>query len=105
MKKQNSALDKLTDGKPIKFTVDAALLSELGERLVGKPYIALSELIKNSYDADATNVSIHFENNRIEIVDNGHGMNYKEFESFWMRVGSQHKLRWIRLFRVENGSE
>jgi len=101
MAKQNSALDKLTDGTAIKFTVDAALLSELGERLVGKPYIALSELIKNSYDADANNVAIRFEKDRIEIIDNGHGMNFKEFESFWMRVGSQHKQqqRYSRRFQ------
>lgn len=30
------------------FTVDSALLSELGEKLVGSSYIALLELIKNS---------------------------------------------------------
>ena len=43
-----------------KFTVDAELLRELGERLVGRPHIALAELIKNSYDADATKVEIGF---------------------------------------------
>jgi signal transduction histidine kinase len=108
MKKQSSGLDKLLDGKSIKFTVDAALLIELGERLVGKPYIALSELIKNSYDADANNVVIRFENDRIEIFDNGHGMDFKEFESFWMRVGSQHKQqqRYSRKFhRPMTGSK
>ena len=36
------------------FTIDAELLRELGERLVGKPHIVLAELVKNSYDADAT---------------------------------------------------
>jgi len=91
MNTQDIKIDKLADGTDIKFTVDAALLSELGERLVGKPYIALGELVKNSYDADATNVTIRFGNDRIEIIDNGHGMDYKDFESFWMRVGSQHK--------------
>ena len=91
MEIQNNTIDKLADGVNIKFTVDAALLSELGERLVGKPYIALGELVKNSYDADATNVVIRFGNDRIEIIDNGHGMDFEEFESFWMRVGSQHK--------------
>lgn len=91
MNKQNISIDKLADGADIKFTVDAAVLSELGERLVGKPYIALGELVKNSYDADATNVTIRFGNDRIEIIDNGQGMDFKEFESFWMRVGSQHK--------------
>ncbi len=75
----------------IQFTVDSALLQELGERLVGKPYIALAELVKNSYDADATRVVIRFGTDTIEIIDNGHGMDFEEFQSFWMRVGSQHK--------------
>ena len=91
MNRQDFSIDKLRDGTDIKFTVDAALLSELGERLVGKPYIALGELVKNSYDADATTVTIRFGNDRIEIIDNGHGMEFEEFESFWMRVGTQHK--------------
>jgi signal transduction histidine kinase len=73
------------------FSVDAALLKELGERLVGKPHIALSELVKNSYDADATKVRITFEKDAIEIVDNGDGMSKAEFKKFWMRVGTTHK--------------
>ncbi len=36
------------------FTVDSALLSELGEKLVETVHIALLELVKNAYDADAT---------------------------------------------------
>jgi len=77
------------------FTVDAELLKELGERLVGKPYIALAELVKNSYDADATKVTIELDpkKNRITVSDNGHGMNLTEFEDFWMRIGSRHKER------------
>lgn len=79
--------------KTIPFTVDSALLKELGERLVGKPYIALAELVKNAYDADATLVTIHFDvkNDRIEISDNGHGMEFDEFRDYWMRIGTPHK--------------
>ena len=77
--------------KTIKFTVASALLSELGERLVGAPHIALAELVKNSYDADATKVIIRFANDRIEIIDNGHGMDFTEFRNFWMRIGTPHK--------------
>ena len=40
------------------FTVDTKLFRELGELLVGRDSTALVELIKNSYDADATKVSI-----------------------------------------------
>jgi hypothetical protein len=75
------------------FTVDAALLRELGERLVGRPHIALAELIKNAYDADATAVEVRVESDRIEIADNGHGMDFAAFKNFWMRVGSPHKER------------
>lgn len=77
----------------IQFTVDSALLRELGERLVGKPHIALAELIKNSYDADATEVVVSFEGGHLEVVDNGHGMTLPEFRDYWMRIGSIHKER------------
>ena len=82
------------------FKVDAALLEELGERLIGRAHIALSELIKNAYDADAVNCRIRFEADRIVIADDGHGMSEREFLDFWMRVGTTHKadLRNSRLF-------
>jgi signal transduction histidine kinase len=76
----------------LNFTVDSALLRELGERLVGKPHIALAELVKNSYDADATKVTIRLLPDRIEILDNGHGMAKPEFRNFWMRIGTTHKI-------------
>ena len=82
-----------TEGK-LTFTVDSRLLEELGERLVGKPSMALAELVKNAYDADAETVHITInrsESGRILIEDNGHGMTTEEFERYWMRVGSQHK--------------
>ena len=77
----------------INFTVDSALLRELGERLVGRQYIALAELVKNSFDADATRVEIRIHDDSIEVSDNGHGMTENDFTSRWMRVGSTHKVR------------
>ncbi len=73
------------------FTVDAALLRELGERLVGKPHVALAELIKNAYDADAKHVDLKVLDDRIEISDDGHGMDVHAFKNYWMRIGSPHK--------------
>src|SRR5258708_1902725 len=75
------------------FTVDAALLRELGERLVGRPHIALAELIKNSYDADATLVEIEVGSDEITVRDNGNGMTLDQFRDYWMRIGSPHKER------------
>ena len=76
------------------FTVDSRLLEELGERLVGKPSMALAELVKNAYDADAETVDITIDRSmpgRILVQDDGHGMTTDEFHTYWMRVGSQHK--------------
>ncbi len=73
------------------FKADSALLRELGERLVGKPYIALAELIKNSYDADASRCVINLSQSKIEVSDDGHGMSEKEFLDYWMTIGTRHK--------------
>ncbi|HYT46063.1 MAG TPA: ATP-binding protein, partial [Methylomirabilota bacterium] len=80
----------------LKFSVDSNLLFELGERLVTKPSIALSELIKNAYDADATRATVIFD--RVDkpggvmiIEDNGHGMTFEEIENNWMRIATQVK--------------
>ena len=73
------------------FTVDAALLEELGERLIGRPDIALAELVKNAYDADAATCQVTFGDDQIEVIDNGHGMNLHEFREFWLRIGTRHK--------------
>lgn len=76
----------------LSFTVDAALLRELGQRLIGQPHIALSELVKNSYDADAATCKIIFGPESIEIRDDGKGMSFPEFRDFWMRIGTTHKV-------------
>ncbi len=88
------------DDRPasLRFTVDSALLRELGERLVGAAHIALAELIKNAYDADASVVDVVIGRDSIVVRDNGHGMTYEEFRDFWMRIGSPHEERqqWSR---------
>src|SRR5687768_6364291 len=78
------------------FTVDSALLRELGERLVGQHYIALAELVKNAYDADASRCEIEVAGDRIVVRDDGIGMDETDFEKFWMRIGSTHKEKWQR---------
>ena len=78
--------------KRLPFTIDSHLLQELGERLVGRPYIALAELVKNAYDADANHCEIVFSKDEIEVWDDGHGMTFDEFRDFWMRIGTTNKL-------------
>ena len=81
----------------VNFTVDTHLFRELGELLVGRDSTALIELIKNAYDADATEVVIHGERldspneGRILIADNGVGMNVEQFQKGFLRIASRIK--------------
>ena len=74
-----------------KFQADSALLRELGEALVGQPHIALAELVKNAYDADATRCRVTIDEDEIIVEDNGHGMSDREFRNYWMTIGTPHK--------------
>ena len=80
----------------LSFTIDSALLRELGEKLVETVHLALVELVKNSYDADASEVKIRFTedaegNEEIHIIDNGIGMNFEAVEKYWMRIATTNK--------------
>lgn len=89
MAEKNQRLDR----GHLAFKAEARLLQELGERLVAQPEVALVELIKNSYDADATVCEIGFTPGRqiLSVVDNGHGMTKEEFESRWMTIATAGK--------------
>src|ERR1051325_5420268 len=78
------------------FTIDSALLSELGEKLVETPHIALAELVKNAYDADATHVKVRIapipaRGPDLLVVDNGLGMTFQDVKNYWMRIATTHK--------------
>src|SRR6266404_7983843 len=78
------------------FTVDSALLSELGEKLVETAHIALVELVKNAYDADATEVTVKLVPRSVggpdvHVIDNGSGMTFSDVERYWMRIATTHK--------------
>jgi len=79
------------------FTVDTHLFRELGELLVGRDSTALVELIKNSYDADATEIVVlghHLsdpDKGLIVITDNGTGMTPSQFERGFLRIASRLK--------------
>jgi len=78
-----------------RFSSDSQLLSELGERLIATRHVALAELIKNAYDADATRCNIWLENDNSELIvkDDGHGMTESEFEDFWMTIATSNRDR------------
>lgn len=91
------------------FTIESRILRELGERLVKQPEVALLELIKNSYDADARTCSVKFDpSSEIVVSDDGVGMTLDKFTNSWMRIGTSSKenLRFSdRYFRLITGEK
>ena len=76
----------------LNFTIESRILRELGERLVKQPEVAVVELIKNAYDADASQCKVVCDFDKtISVVDNGIGMSLKAFKFGWMRIGTSSK--------------
>lgn len=90
MSQQNSREVLKTDA--VSFSSDSKILSEIGERLIATSEIALSELIKNAYDADATKCNIWLNNDELIIKDDGHGMTESEFRDYWMTIATTSRL-------------
>jgi len=85
------------DQESVRFSIDAKHIHRLGFELVGKQETALSELIKNAHDADATEVIIEFKNytksgGKLIIEDDGHGMTADQIRNNWMRISTDDKL-------------
>lgn len=58
--------------------------------------MALSELVKNAYDADATEVRVTIGVDEeglptVEVQDNGNGMTRSAVHDYWMRIGTTNK--------------
>lgn len=86
-----------SDPDNVRFTVDAGHIQRLGAELVGKQDTALSELIKNAYDADATRVVLTFSKHHqpggtLIIEDDGSGMQDEIIRSSWMRISTASKV-------------
>jgi signal transduction histidine kinase len=77
------------------FGVEARHLRQLGRELIGDRTTALAELVKNAYDADATDVTLHFvdpeEGGTLEVRDDGEGMHLDAIKNRWMRLSTSFK--------------
>lgn len=77
----------------MKYKISSRATILLGRESVSKVESALIELIKNTYDADATMCYILFdvENDSIFLIDDGSGMTKKIIEDNWMMIGTDNK--------------
>lgn len=85
------------DHENVRFSVDAGVIDRLGRELVARHETAVSELIKNSYDADATVATLNFSNvdsigGTLTIEDNGTGMSRNQLVNGFMRISSSDKI-------------
>ena len=85
----------------IKFRPKAQILIQLGDQLIKNEGIALLELIKNSYDADATECEVNLSYldsemlGEIVVEDNGVGMSFETIRDVWMQPGNTHKKKQV----------
>ncbi|MBC8255439.1 MAG: ATP-binding protein, partial [Ardenticatenia bacterium] len=77
----------------------ARILRTFGDELISSETVAVIELVKNAYDADATRVLVCFHGpleigkGRIEVMDNGHGMSLETIQTAWMEPATMVRKR------------
>lgn len=72
---------------PYKMKLDLRVLDHLGLRLYSNAAAVLSEAVANAWDADAKNVKIQIEADRILIEDDGVGMALTDINDRFLYVG------------------
>jgi signal transduction histidine kinase len=79
------------DKGKLQFDVKTGMKNIIGRDLITDDFIAIYELVKNSYDAYADYVKITFNKNEIIIADNGKGMSKDDLEKKWFAVAYSAK--------------
>ena len=75
----------------LEFRISSGLKDIIGKDLITDDFIAVFELVKNSFDAQAKNVIITFEEDKIVISDNGKGMSLQDLKKKWLFVAYSAK--------------
>ena len=80
------------------FRPRARVLQLLGDELIGSPRLAVFELVKNAYDADANEVVVRLDLDlpqgpKITVTDDGEGMTLDVLRSFWLVPGDDHRQK------------
>ena len=85
-------------GLDLPFRPRARLLQLLGDELIGSPRLAVFELVKNAYDADAQLVRVTLQNvgkpeASIVVEDDGDGMTLDIIRNIWLVPGHDHRAK------------
>lgn len=87
-----------TELEAVSFSVAARVAMQLGRESISNSIVAITELVKNAYDADAETVRILFsglDSNDpfLVIEDDGNGMTEKQLRENWMVLGTANKQK------------
>jgi len=88
-------MEKQQENQVMRFEPSAYLQRLIGRELISTEYIAVAELVKNAYDAGATEVIVELKRDapqNLVVLDNGFGMSLEEFERLWMVPGYSEKV-------------
>lgn len=92
-------MDNKQKPQPSIFRPRARIMKTLGEELISNDTVAIIELVKNAFDADAKNVTIKFDDDLeegegyIEVIDNGVGMDINTIRNTWMEPATPTKKK------------
>lgn len=75
----------------LNFKVSTGLKSIIGRDLITNDLVAVFELVKNSFDAQATRVDIYIDDDNFYIIDNGKGMSHDDILEKWLFVAYSAK--------------
>jgi len=87
----------VTETNSIPFNFSYFALKLLGKQMYTNNWSAISELIANGLDAGATNVKLYIEsidkeNSKLEILDNGSGMDYVDLATKYALIGRNRRI-------------
>jgi len=88
------------------FKISSSLKNIIGKDLISDDFVAIFELVKNSFDANAKKVDVIFndalaKSGSIIIADNGKGMDLVDFEDKWLFVAYSAKKEGTEDYRDE----
>jgi HSP90 family molecular chaperone len=81
------------------FQVKPRLLTLLGDQLIRDATLAVFELVKNAYDADATTCDVLLNytgipaTSKVSIQDNGSGMDADILRNVWMMIATDFRTK------------
>lgn len=87
----------MSEAEKLHFKTSSGIKNIVGRDLITDRFVAIFELVKNAYDAKATNVIVSFDfdledfSQTLTIRDNGSGMSRDDLENKWLYLAYSEK--------------